>query len=66
MRTGRNASANAKHDAEGRELGLGRVMYVNIPVLYEYISPKGVCDGGVKYRRWGWDYGQKKTPSGQK
>ena len=35
-------------------------------VLCTYISPKGVCDGGVKNRGWGWKSGQKETPSGQK
>ena len=35
-------------------------------VLCTYISPKGVCDGGVKNGGWGRESGQKVTPSGQK
>ena len=35
-------------------------------VLCLYISPKGVCDGKVKDRGWGWNSGQKETPSSQK
>ena len=36
---------------------------------YPQNLPKGVCDGGVENRRWGWDSGKKETasqPSGQK
>ena len=32
-------------------------------VLCTYISPKGVRDGRVKNRDWGWYSGQNKTPS---
>ena len=35
-------------------------------VLCTYISPKVVCDSGVKNRGWGWKSEQKETPSGQK
>ena len=35
-------------------------------VVCTYMSPKGVCDGGVKNGGWGWKSGQKETPSGQK
>ena len=35
------------------------------PILCTYISPKGVCDGRVKNRGWGWNSGQKETLSGQ-
>ena len=34
--------------------------------LCTYISPKGVCEGKVKNRGWGWNSGQKETPSSQK
>ena len=34
-------------------------------VLCTYISPKGVCDGCVKNRGWGWYSGQNETPYGQ-
>ena len=33
-------------------------------VLCTYISPKKVCDSGVKNRGWGWKSGQKETLSG--
>ena len=34
-------------------------------VLCMYISPKGVCDGGIKYLGLGCHSGQNKTLSGQ-
>ena len=80
-RTTPSAFFNAEHDAGGREparagagrggAGRGAVFEKGCfgvgwgGVLCTYISPKGVCDGGVKNRGWGWKSGQKETPSGQ-
>ena len=43
-------------------LGVGR----GGRVLFTYISPKGVCDGGVKNEGWGHESGQKETHLGKK
>ena len=74
-RTTRSAFSNAEHDAGGRgwcgaERGaVFEMWYFGVGwggVLCTYISPKGVCDGGVKNRGQGWKSEQNETPSGQK
>ena len=56
--SGEWTSTLIQHDVSGSRLELERFMYVHI------LKVKNSCR--VKNRGWGWNFGQKETPSGQK